>query len=72
MKTFLLAFAFSIFHFTNLNAQTWSIDVDYAESCECDAPCPCLLGGDPTHRHCMGNSIIMVKRDTMIQLMSTV
>lgn len=62
MKTFILTLALSIIHLTNINAQTWSIDVDYAESCECDAPCPCLLGGDPTHRHCTGNSIIMIKK----------
>ncbi len=46
----------------SLKAQAWLIDVDYAESCECDAPCPCLLGGDPTHRHCTGNSIVMIKK----------
>lgn len=62
MKTLILTVALGIFHFTNLSAQTWSIDVDYAESCECDAPCPCLLGGDPTHRHCTGNSIVMIKK----------
>jgi hypothetical protein len=63
MKAFLLIVALGICHFTNLNAQpTWAIDADYAESCECNVPCPCLLGLDPSHRQCTGNSIVMIKK----------
>src|SRR5471030_2637291 len=62
MKTFILAVALSICHSTNLSAQIWSIDADYAESCECSVPCPCLFGQDPSHRQCTGNSIIMIKK----------
>jgi len=62
MKSVLLAFVLIFSSAGSLMAQAWSIDVDYAESCECDAPCPCLLGGDPTHRHCTGNSIVMIKK----------
>lgn len=61
MRKFFFLCGLLAFHVGVLNAQKWSIDVDYAESCECDAPCPCLLGGNPTHRHCTGNSIVMVK-----------
>ena len=62
MKSILLVFALVFSSTGTLTAQTWSLDADYAESCECDAPCPCLLGGDPTHRHCTGNSIVMIKK----------
>ena len=62
MKSVLFAFAFIFSTTGTLKAQTWSIDVDYAESCECDAPCPCLIGGNPTHRNCTGNSIVMIKK----------
>ncbi|MEO7529966.1 MAG: DUF1326 domain-containing protein, partial [Sediminibacterium sp.] len=62
MKSVLLVFAFIFFSIGGLMSQTWSIDVDYAESCECDAPCPCLIGGNPTHRNCTGNSIVIIKK----------
>jgi hypothetical protein len=62
MKSILIFFVLIFSGSGTLMAQKWSIDVDYAESCECDAPCPCLLGGDPTHRHCTGNSIVMIKK----------
>lgn len=62
MSKYLLLLGLCFFQLEALKAQKWSIDVDYAESCECDAPCPCLLAGDPTHRHCTGNSIIMIKK----------
>jgi hypothetical protein len=54
---FLLAFS-EILH----AQQTWAIDADYAESCECNVPCPCILGKDPSHRKCTGNSIVMIKK----------
>lgn len=62
MKPFLLAFALSVIQVTNLNAQTWAIDADYAESCECNVPCPCILGREPSHRQCTGNSIVIIKK----------
>ncbi len=62
MKTCILTMLLSICYFTNLNAQTWAFDADYAESCDCSVPCPCLLGQDPTNRSCTGNSIIMIKK----------
>jgi len=62
MKALILTVVLSICYLTNLNAQTWSIDADYAESCECTVPCPCLLGQDPSHRQCTGSSIVMIKK----------
>lgn len=62
MKKILLLAGVFFFHAAIVKAQKWSIDVDYAESCECDAPCPCLIGNDPTHRQCTGNSIIIIKK----------
>ncbi len=45
-----------------LNAQNWSVDAEYAESCSCNAPCPCLLGLDPTYGECIGNSVVYIKK----------
>ncbi len=44
----------------NLNAQSWSIEAQYAESCSCNVPCPCLLGLDPTYGYCRGNSVVSI------------
>ena len=43
-----------------VKAQSWAIDADYAESCECNVPCPCIVGLDPTHRQCVGNSVVSI------------
>ena len=62
MKALILFLSFCIFSTIHLNSQTWSLDADYAESCDCNVPCPCLLGQDPTKRECTGNSIVMIKK----------
>ena len=40
----------------------WKIKADYAETCSCDVVCPCLFGGDPTHRECLGQGVIRVRK----------
>lgn len=43
-------------------ASDWSISGDYAESCSCNVPCPCLFGNAPTKGHCDVNNYVEIKK----------
>jgi hypothetical protein len=62
MKKVFIFFALLTFYSGVAKSQTWAIDADYAESCECNAPCPCIVGLKPTHRKCVGNSVISINK----------
>ena len=39
----------------------WSMDAALAESCCCDAICPCIVGSAPTQGHCRGNRLVEIE-----------
>mgnify|MGYP006278206493 CR=1 FL=1 len=42
-------------------SQEWAIKADIAESCSCNAPCPCFLGSPSTHDICEGTRLVEIK-----------
>ena len=40
----------------------WKVKVDYAETCSCNVICPCLFGGEPSKRECLGQGYIRVTK----------
>ena len=42
-------------------AQKWAIKADYAESCSCNAACPCYFGSPATLGHCEAINLIEIK-----------
>ena len=48
---------------TNVNAEVkWALKGDLAESCCCQAVCPCIVHSDPTLGHCEGSSLFQIKK----------
>ncbi len=45
----------------SLNAQTWSIEGNYAEVCSCNPACPCNFGSAPTLGFCEGMGLLEIK-----------
>lgn len=45
----------------SVKAQQWSIKGDYAESCNCNAPCPCHFGSPSSHGVCEGSGLLEIK-----------
>jgi len=43
------------------DAAAWTFDARIAESCCCDAVCPCIIGGAPTMGHCVGNRLVEIE-----------
>jgi hypothetical protein len=39
---------------------SWSMDARLAESCCCDAICPCIVGSPPTRGYCEGNRLVEI------------
>ena len=60
MKKSIFLFVLLIIYSVIIKAQSWAIDAVYAESCDCNAPCPCIFGLDPTHRECLGNNVVSI------------
>ena len=42
-------------------SQEWAIKADIAESCSCNAPCPCFMGSPSTHDICEGTRLVEIK-----------
>ena len=40
----------------------WSMEADLAESCCCDAICPCIVGSSPTRGICQGNRLVVLRK----------
>ncbi len=40
----------------------WKVQADYAETCSCNVICPCLFGGDPSHRECLGQGYLRIRK----------
>ncbi len=46
---------------TAVQAQEWSINANYTESCNCNPACPCVFGSPSTLGYCFGNGLMEIK-----------
>lgn len=45
-------------------AEKWSLKGESIGACNCNAPCPCVFGLDPTHGHCGAVNVFNVTKGT--------
>ena len=49
-------------------AGDWAIGGEYAESCSCTVPCPCLFGSAPSKGHCDVNNYLEIKKGHLVDV----
>jgi hypothetical protein len=61
MKTFLMLTTALLACPLLAHAEDWSLKGDWAESCCCQAACPCVFGSAPTKGHCEGSALFEIE-----------
>lgn len=64
-KTVAIAAILAISCLASAEAEPWSLKGDWAESCCCQAACPCVFGSAPTKDHCEGSALFEIEEGNL-------